>query len=290
MNDTDINTYCKGIEIEPVRNITKSDFINICIELNTKIDYCTFQPEGIGGGGIKFVFNDTHTEKYKSMRLRLDSDWPWISQDVMNEWKDNTDVIVRPEQEETITTFLKSFYDALKWTDDELIIFTNVFSNNGFRRINMNKKERKMLYISKVVEILNNEDYFTLSNFVNSLQQYCKEFTDNSGSTWWTRRCTFPNPIGWDGVEWKLNCYVPWKPTKREPNRTRLEFECWVYNQPFRHDASNSYIEIEDKYVKCNSNQQTRNRFLNLLPSIQNLKSLTPLKRGRALFYKQLAP
>ena len=221
----------------------------ICNELNTKIDYCTFQPEGIVGGGIEFVFNDTHTEKYKSMRLRLGRDWPWISQDVMNEWKDNTDIIVRPEREKCMVTFLKSFYDAPIWTDNELIMFTHAFSNNGFRRINMTKKERKMLYISKVVEILNNEDYFTISNFVEEKQHYCKEFTDTSGTTWWTRRCTFPNSTDWDGVEWKFNCYVPYKPTKREPNRNRLEFECLVYNQPFQHENSNRYIEIKDKYV-----------------------------------------
>ena len=136
-------TYTSGFTLKPTRDITKNDLYNICYDLNKyfSTDY-SFIPEPITEGGILFLKhpNKYNTNRaYKSMRFSSQSGrirWPCIDEDnVMNEWKDNNDIIfkkyMRNDSNTKIGTFLKAFCGADVWTLEELKIFNRVFEKHG---------------------------------------------------------------------------------------------------------------------------------------------------------------
>ena len=136
-------TYTSGFTLKPTRDITKNDIYNICKDLNNyfSTDY-SFIPEPITEGGILFkkTPNKYNTNKaYKSMRFSSQSgriSWPCINEDeVMNEWKDNQDILfkkyMRNDHSTKIGTFLKAFCGADVWSLEELKIFNRVFEKNG---------------------------------------------------------------------------------------------------------------------------------------------------------------
>ena len=96
-----VYTYTGGLRFKCMKNITKNDIIVLCDLLTTKYNgLCTFQPEGIAEGGIKFVFNaNCPSDWYKSLRLCVNygttgGKWYWIDDtNVMIEWKNNDDII-----------------------------------------------------------------------------------------------------------------------------------------------------------------------------------------------------
>ena len=135
-------TYNSGFTLKSNKNITKRDIIKLCNLLNNTEEYkniSTFQPEGICGGGIVYKFTDNEQQKwYKSVRLNVtDSDacgvWPWISDDVMNEWNESNDIIL--DKNKKITIFLKSFYGAPVFTLEELTIFEKYFNQIGLNKV-----------------------------------------------------------------------------------------------------------------------------------------------------------
>ena len=133
-----MTTYAHGYTLEAEKDITKNDIINICKLLNTKYDNgYTFKPEAITEGGIVYNFNNGNTKWYKTVRLRVDDTlaggkWYWITDNVMNEWEGNDDVILSKNKK--ILIFLKSFHGAPVFTVDELKIWEECFNQNGFIR------------------------------------------------------------------------------------------------------------------------------------------------------------
>ena len=136
-------TYTSGFTLKPTRDITKHDLYNICKDLNNyfSTDY-SFIPEPITEGGILFekTPNKYNTNRaYKSMRFSSGNGrirWPLINRDnVMNEWKDNQDILfkkyMRNNRNTKIRTFLKAFCGAECWTHEQLTIFNRVFEKHG---------------------------------------------------------------------------------------------------------------------------------------------------------------
>jgi hypothetical protein len=135
-------TYCSGFDLKPNNNITKNDMVNICNDLNLIFTDSLFIPEPITEGGILFYKNTPYIEgakqPYKSMRFGGGRDTQWYiinSDDVMETWKDSQDIIftpyIRNKRNSKVSTFLKAFYGAKPWTQEELIIFKRVFLKNN---------------------------------------------------------------------------------------------------------------------------------------------------------------
>jgi len=139
-----INTYTTGCDLFFTRNITKGDMVNICNDLTDKFDgKYQFEPEPICDGFIYITNID-----YKSMRLSC-FDNPYVSENVMEDWKDNNDIFVKKTTDDkfkgrrkTYTneklgadgcnyygTFLKAFDDAPAWTIGELLKIKEVLKN-----------------------------------------------------------------------------------------------------------------------------------------------------------------
>ncbi len=136
-----MRTYTSGLSFKAVKIITKDDIIILCNLLNECKEYSdlfTFEPEPITEGGIIYKFKnetdikDGKYDKYKTVRLCI-GNWPWINNNVMNEWKGNNDTIINKDQ--IINTFLKSFYGAPVFTIDELKIWEECFKQIGLVRI-----------------------------------------------------------------------------------------------------------------------------------------------------------
>ena len=125
------STYTSGYSLKATTAITKNDIICLCSELNSRYtNGTTFEPEPITEGGIKFIFKD-NSSWYKSVRLRLcnKNKWPWITATVMNDWKDNTDILLH--EQDKITLFLKSFHGAPVFTIEELQLWEECFNKIG---------------------------------------------------------------------------------------------------------------------------------------------------------------
>lgn len=142
MNDWDFNNQCiEGFKIKSQKIITKNDIINICELLNQEEFYkniCTFEPEPISEGGIIFKFINSPIEWYKSMRIYFAKEYSGgdlgiVKKDVMNEWKNNNDIIMN--EKNIIKTYLKSFRNAPRFTQDELKIWESCFNKVGFIRV-----------------------------------------------------------------------------------------------------------------------------------------------------------
>jgi hypothetical protein len=95
------NTYASGSTFVANRNITKADIVTLCNRLST--DEYKIHPEAICEGGLVYKFLTFDT--YKSIRLCLPY-WPQINWNVMNEWRNNDDVVIPVDTR--FTLFLKS--------------------------------------------------------------------------------------------------------------------------------------------------------------------------------------
>jgi hypothetical protein len=115
-------TYTRAYQLKAIKDITKNDILLLCDYLNTNFEGITFKPEGITEGGI--VYHTNIPRYYKSFRLDIRNDvgkWPWIRDDVMDEWRSNNDIIIYKGK--VIDPFLKAFYDAPSYTHQELEIW-----------------------------------------------------------------------------------------------------------------------------------------------------------------------
>jgi len=157
-----INTYCKGLTLVSERDISKKGFVQMLLNMQERFndhyktnDY-SFNPERISEGGI--VFNNfNNKEKYKTMRLYfldkqhgncVKSLYGRITDDTKDEWKENNEILVGKNL--YLGTFLKSFRDAPKWTNDELKIFIQCFNDAGLTIYKIpTKRELKILDNSK---------------------------------------------------------------------------------------------------------------------------------------------
>ena len=147
-----INTYTTGFDLFFTRNITKGDMVNICNDLTDKFDgKYQFEPEPICDGFIYIKNLD-----YKSMRLYY-FDNPYVSKNVMEDWKDNNDIFVKkttdnkfkgrrknyingklyPDGCNYYSTMLKAFDEAPAWTIDELLKIKEVLKNYNILTTNI---------------------------------------------------------------------------------------------------------------------------------------------------------
>jgi len=155
----EIKTYDSGASYKLKRDITTFQFYNLCKELNLKFkekyksDF-EFRPEPITEGGIIFQhlkeidikkvlklpveliniikeYVGPNEKMYKSIRLFHNEDWPWIDKNTLKKWsnKDNQQILFHKDQK--ISTFLKAFYKAPAWTNEELEIFNDCFLSVG---------------------------------------------------------------------------------------------------------------------------------------------------------------
>ena len=147
-------TYTRGFNVKCEKNITKNDIVNMCKSLNNKDEYlnvCEIKPEGITEGGFVYNFKDGNNNRwYKSVRFQKNGGdtrekWPWINENVMDEWAENNDIIFNENYKFTI--FLKSRRGAPLFTIDELKIWEECFNQIGI--IKVGKYPSKKSLISK---------------------------------------------------------------------------------------------------------------------------------------------
>ena len=121
-------TCIRGYTLIAQKDITKHDIITLCNLLNEEYkDTCTFTPEAISEGGIKYNFIDGGSA-YKSVSLGLcySYKWPWVNtSSVMTDWEHSEDIIVKKKG--TIYTYLKSLHRAPVFTIDELRLWEACF-------------------------------------------------------------------------------------------------------------------------------------------------------------------
>ena len=118
-----LHTYTHGFKLNVLHNLSKGDILSLCNQLSTAFGPGNeFRPEPIGNGFLIWAqWPGKDAEGYKCMRLFADRDqsyrWPWIHQDVMEDWKENPDIVIPKGK---YYTFLKAFHTAPMWTQDEL--------------------------------------------------------------------------------------------------------------------------------------------------------------------------
>lgn len=134
-------TYTKGLSFKTTKEITKNDIFKLCNLLNNRDEYkdiCTFTPEGITEGGIKYNFIN-NDKFYKSIRFGIynngicKGEWYWVNENVMTEWNNNDDIIFPINDK--FSTHLKAFHGAPVFTIDELKVIEECFNKIGIKRV-----------------------------------------------------------------------------------------------------------------------------------------------------------
>lgn len=155
------NTYCTGFQLEASRDISYSEFVGLCVDLEVKFnkyyntDDYSFSPECITEGGIVFDnFNDE--PGYKTMRLYPINHhgggsgnlYGWIDPNIKYKWASDQGILI--EKGKFLGTTLKSFRNVPEWTNAELKIFLECFSSVGLVLKELPKKSiLRMLRRSK---------------------------------------------------------------------------------------------------------------------------------------------
>ncbi len=142
MNNEHINTYCNGFQLVAIKNISKKEFVELCIDLQNEFNnyYNTndyfFSPECITEGGI--IFNNFQgSNGYKTMRIyftdkfggKKDNLYGWINNNIKDEWINDESILINKDN--YLGTYLKSFRNAPQWTNEELKIFEKCFIKIG---------------------------------------------------------------------------------------------------------------------------------------------------------------
>jgi hypothetical protein len=142
----DLNTYTHGFDLTLRQHFSKDSVVRLCRSLETKFgEGNVFRPEGIGGGFIEWVSWPGLNKKmaYKSMRILRRAkntwEWPWVDEDAMSIWVGNYETAIGAG---THGTFLKAFYEAPAWTQQELDIFAECLKNAGFE-VKTSKAQKK---------------------------------------------------------------------------------------------------------------------------------------------------
>ena len=151
-----LNTYKSGHSLMFEHDITKTNMVALCLDLNKEFEKegCMFEPEKITDGFL--VFTNYKLGDYKCMRLHTRNGgglWPWVPKDVMTSWEDDETVIFRKHEvlegsstafgvqqfkNEGHHTFLKAFDSAPAWTRGELERFGLVFKKYGIHNMEIN--------------------------------------------------------------------------------------------------------------------------------------------------------
>ena len=140
-------TYTSGYTLIAQKDITKRDSITFCNLLNEEYkEACTFTPEAISEGGVKYNFIDGGSA-YKSVRLglRYSYKWPWVNtSSVMTDWEHSEDILVKKKG--TIYTYLKSLHRAPVFTIDELRLWEACFYKIGLKRQGRYPRKKDLSY------------------------------------------------------------------------------------------------------------------------------------------------
>ena len=132
-------TYTQCIRFKCLKDITKNDIIVLCNLLTKNYNgLCTFQPEGITEGGVRFVFNENcPSHWYKSVRLHYGNTggkWYWVDDtNVMIEWQNKDDLIFNKNT--IFGTYLKSLNGAPVFTIEELAIWVKCFDQIAIGKV-----------------------------------------------------------------------------------------------------------------------------------------------------------
>jgi hypothetical protein len=117
-----------GFRMKVLRDITKNDIAEICLELDETLN-SLFEPEGINEGGIVWSDHRGNGKTYKSIRFRHIKKWPWICGEEKNAWIGDETVLEIDTPK--LSTYVKS--KDTTWTLDELTIFADCFDRHGFK-------------------------------------------------------------------------------------------------------------------------------------------------------------
>lgn len=139
---TGITTYCSAFSIKCLSNVTKGDMVNMANDINARFRVLyqvpvvvTFAHNPEGG----FVLSTNEVDfGYKSIRFNESHcdhrdviSFPKIPENVMETWNNSEDVALYENQKRIM--WLKAFNNAPKWTQTELSIFRECFSNYGIK-------------------------------------------------------------------------------------------------------------------------------------------------------------
>ena len=145
VDKVDIQTYCSSFTMKiQQRPIKKKDLVEMSLILTTKLNELYSNKyevdvliEDITEGGFEirrrgvggWYTQDNNTKMYKTIRLGLKPpghfSFPMVPLNVVEEWKDDDEIVWKEGM--ILSTFLKAFYNAPKWTKRELDIFREVF-------------------------------------------------------------------------------------------------------------------------------------------------------------------
>jgi hypothetical protein len=150
-------TYTAGFTLKFEKNITKSDYVQLCIKISNKLnthygftddDKICIIPEKITEGGLKFIGGKNNNyglmcgkygKMYKSMRtsfydtgIRRWITWQYLdTNDIYKYWENNNEILI--PKKSIGTTFLKANNVMCVWTVEELKIFEDCFNEYGIK-------------------------------------------------------------------------------------------------------------------------------------------------------------
>lgn len=153
------STNCNGFKFTCLKDITKGEYVNLCLKLSDKLNQhfnltenkIFIYPEGISEGGFHFTNNNCgdYNGYYKTMRHRVmthefnNIEWPWITNTTLKEWE-NSGQILFPKKSHSYTSLYSvsnTLNNAPVWTLEELLIFKETLEEFGFKVVKMPKKK-----------------------------------------------------------------------------------------------------------------------------------------------------
>lgn len=127
-----METYCCGFSLKASEDVTKGDIIILCNTLNTHGYYrglCTFTPECVTDGGIKFNFYNRSWFKTVRLGIVTIENGQWYDATNLDDWINSTEIVFKKGTK--INLLLKSFFGAPVFTLDELRVWEYCFSQIG---------------------------------------------------------------------------------------------------------------------------------------------------------------
>ena len=125
----------EGFKYVPSPTLRKCDFIDICDKLKEQLTtflnpIISVVPEPRIEGGIRIIY--THSS-YKSIRLNV-YDFPHITENTVDEWRNNTDLLDLKPYNNVKYTFARLYLtNAPIFTRNELEIIKSIFGLYGMK-------------------------------------------------------------------------------------------------------------------------------------------------------------
>lgn len=151
-------TYCEGPQFKSGFSITTKTIVDLVHALGKRFGKgYEFNLEPISEGGIQMISwpGKEYAHAYKTMRFHVDGGrWPWITEHSLNEWQNNTPVVIwklppaefKKKQEPVVgELFFKAFNGAPCWTFEEVALIVDAFESTGFKCPKSHIPKRKNL-------------------------------------------------------------------------------------------------------------------------------------------------